>query len=36
MLNFKGKKRVDKSDSKEEPETGNRKAQVLAVWGSPG
>ena len=36
MLNFKGKKRVDKSDSKEEPETGKRKAQVLAVWGSPG
>ena len=27
---------MDKSDSKEEPETGKRKAQVLAVWGSPG
>ena len=36
MLNFKGKRREDKSESKEEHETGKRRAQVLAVWGSPG
>lgn len=36
MLNFKGKRRENKSESKEEHETGKRQAQVLAVWGSPG
>ena len=36
MLNFKGKRCEDKSESKEEHETGKRRAQVLAVWGSPG
>lgn len=36
MLNFKGKKRENQLDSREENETKGNHAQLLAVWGSPG